>query len=397
VETTIISSAHGTGLINSERLKVEMAEQIAYLEPDATPLTVVLKRVAGKTQSTGNPKFQCLEAPVQPRWDAINLAAGYAAAAVSLVVDNGSYFAVDDLIKVPRTGEVIKVTDVTTNTLTVARGYGTTSAGALVNNEPMLIIGNANEEGESLGQIRTVQLNVFYNYTQIFRKPFGATGTVQASALYGGQNLDVTRKLQGIEHMKDIVRAFLFGERAEYTTGTTPATTTHPERTTGGILNFVATNVKDVGTEVTETEFEDWLEDLFRYGSSSRLMMCSAKWISIINSWARGKLQTVPKDKTYGINLKEYLSGHGTLMIHKHKLLEGAVYGGYCIAVDVEDVAYRYLSANGENRDTKLRIDVGTPGDDARTDEYLTEAGLYLVNEQKHGYAFGPTGRLWGE
>lgn len=219
-----------------------------------------------------------------------------------------------------------------------------------------------------------------------------------ASELYGGADLNVTRKLQGIEHMKDLERAFLFGERAEYTTSsTTHAATTHPIRTTGGILSFVSTNVKDVGTEVTETEFEDWLEDLFRYGSSSRILVCSAKWISIINGWARGKLQTVPRDQTYGINLKEYLSGHGTLYIHKHKLMEGTTYGGYCIGIDVEDVGYRFLSANGESRDTKLRIDIGTPGDDQRTDEYLTECGLHLVNEKKHGYAYGPTGRIWGE
>ena len=125
--------------------------------------------------------------------------------------------------------------------------------------------------------------------------------------------------------------------------------------------------------------------------------MCSAKWISEINGWARGKLQTVPKDKSYGIALKEYLSGHGTLQIVKHKLMEGTVYGGYAIAVDIEDLAYRYLSANGKNRDTKLRIDIGTPGDDSQTDEYITEAGLHLVNEKKHGVATGLTGRIWGE
>jgi hypothetical protein len=220
-----------------------------------------------------------------------------------------------------------------------------------------------------------------------------------ATQMYGGQDLNVTRKLQGIEHMKDIERAFLLGERAEYTTSTsgTKAATTHPIRMTGGMTSFISTNVKDVGAEVTETEFEAWLEHVFRYGSASRLLLCSAKWISEINGWARGKLQTVPSDTTYGINLKEYLSGHGTLYIHKHKLLEGAIYGGYTIAIDIEDIMYRYLSANGENRDTKLKLDIGTPGDDARTDEYLSECGLHLTSEKKHGYVYGPTGSMWGE
>lgn len=164
---TIISARHGTGNIQSERRVVDMAEQIAYLEPDSSPLTVILKRVANKSSPTHNPKFQCLEAPIQPRWDAINNSAGYAANAVSIVVDNGSYFAADDLVKVPRTGEVISVTSISSNTLTVKRSYGTTGAAALVDDDPLLIIGNAHEEGAALGNIRTVKLEVFYNYSQL--------------------------------------------------------------------------------------------------------------------------------------------------------------------------------------------------------------------------------------
>jgi len=391
---TIISAVHGTGNVQSERLVVDMSKSIAYLEPESSPLTVVLKRI--RSEGAHNPKFNCLEAPDQPRWDAVNNPGGYAAAAAAIVVDNGTYFAAQDLIKVPRTGEVMLVTVVAANTLTVTRSYGTTAAAALNNDEPLLIIGNAHEEGAALGAIRTIQLEVFYNYTQIFRKPFGVTGTEAASLQYGGTDLSVTRRLQGIEHMKDIERALLFGERALYTPTTAPATTTHPLRLTGGVLSFVSTNIKDAGLDVTENEVEDWLEDLFRYGSSSRLLFCSARWISIINGFARGKLQTVPKDQTYGINLKEYLSGHGTLYIHKHKLLEGTIYGGYAIGIDVEDLAYRYLNANGENRDTKLRVDVGLKGTDAQQDEYLSECGLYLVNEKKHGYIYGPQGRIWG-
>ena len=264
---TLIAEQHGTGNIQSERRIVEMKDTIAYLEPDASPLTIVLKRAAGKSFSTKNPKFSCLEAPVQPRWDAINEGSGYNPTDTGLTVDNGAYFAAEDLVKNPRTGEVFKVSSSSGNVLTVIRGYGTTAAASMDNNDQLLIIGNAHEEGAALGSIRTIQLEVFFNYTQIFRKPFGATETVQASALYGGSDLSVTRKLQGIEHMKDLERAFLFGERSEKTTSTSIATTTHPERTTGGILSFVTTNVKDVGTEVTETEFEDWLEDVFRYGS----------------------------------------------------------------------------------------------------------------------------------
>lgn len=119
---TIISAVHGAGNIQSERKVVDMRDTIAYLEPDAAPLTVVLKRAAGKTLAAHNPKFSMLEAPVQPRWDAVNNAGGYSASAVAITVDNGSYFAADDLVKNPRTGEIFKISSISSNALTVIRG-----------------------------------------------------------------------------------------------------------------------------------------------------------------------------------------------------------------------------------------------------------------------------------
>lgn len=164
---TMISAVHGTGNIQSERKIVDMQDTIAYLEPDSAPLTVVLKRATGKSLATQNPKFSMLEAPIQPAWDAVNNTGGYDEDDTGIIVDNGSYFRANDLFKVPRTGEVIKITSISSNTLTVVRAMGTTVGAALVDNDPLLLIGNVHEEGATLGAIRTVKLEVFYNYTQL--------------------------------------------------------------------------------------------------------------------------------------------------------------------------------------------------------------------------------------
>lgn len=46
-------------------------------------------------------------------------------------------------------------------------------------------------------------------------------------------------------------------------------------------------------------------------------------------------------------------------------------YGGYCYAVELEDVVYRYL----QNRDVQMETDIQHPGDDSYKDQYICEVG----------------------
>lgn len=218
------------------------------------------------------------------------------------------------------------------------------------------------------------QTDLFTNYLQIFRKAYGTTGSLDGFSLYGGAEQNVKAKQQGIIHAQDIERAFLFGEKAINTAGT------HPKRFTGGVLSFITTNKTDAGGTLTEAEFENFLITAYRYGSSQKLLLVSPNVLGVINSWARGKIQVSPSAKTYGMNLSTYLSGQGTVTLAKHKLLEGNVYKGYGILLDMADLTYRF----NKGRDTHIRVDIGTPGDDARTDEYLTECGLQMTLDKKH-------------
>jgi len=48
--------------------------------------------------------------------------------------------------------------------------------------------------------------------------------------------------------------------------------------------------------------------------------------------------------------------------------------------LDMEALTYRYLT----NRDTKLLTNRQNPGEDSQVDEYLTECGLQMEQEQRH-------------
>ena len=140
------------------------------------------------------------------------------------------------------------------------------------------------------------------------------------------------------------------------------------------ISTFATANVD------TEAEFEAWLEDAFKYGNTEKYLFASAAVVSMINGWAKGKLEITQGEKNYGLTILKYLSPHGTVNIIKHDLLTGTTYGNYAIMLDMETLTYRYLS----NRDTKLLTNRQNPGEDAVVEEYLTECGLMMESAERH-------------
>ncbi len=377
---TILTGNRNTYNINQDQRVIDMAKEIALLEPNAAPLTVLLKQIDGKSRAAISPEFKHLEDELSPRWDQVNDGTGMIAGDTTMVVDNGSYFKVGDVVLIPRTGEQVLVTAVSTNDLTVTRGWGVTAAAAIVDNEPITIVANASAEGVTSPTAKTTKPSTVVNYTEIIRTPFGVTGTEDASELYGGKDMSYLSKKAGIEHKKDIERSFLFGEKKEDTSGSTP------RRFTGGLRQWITTNVTDASGALTESELETFCRSIFRYGSKRKTLLASPLVISAINSWAAGKLQTVSSDKTYGIDITQLITGHGRLNIVKHDLLEQS-YSGYAFAIDTDNLAYRFL--NG--RDTKLKTNVQANNSDTREDEYLSEVGLHVMQEKTMGILKGVT------
>lgn len=164
---TQVTGTRSTGNILGAKMVIDMSNDIALLQPSEAPLITFLKRAMGRSKPAENPKFSWMEDDLGARWDAVNNGAGYASGATTIAVDNGDYFSAGDIVKVPRTGEVILVTAVATNDLTVTRGYGVTAAAALVDNDPIVIIGNVNEEGSGTRTIKSTLEQEVYNYTQL--------------------------------------------------------------------------------------------------------------------------------------------------------------------------------------------------------------------------------------
>ena len=375
-----------TATILQERRDIDFSNRILELEPEAGPLTVLLKKLEKSTADTSI--FHWFESERNPRWTAY-AGAGEASPQTSVPVTSGtgSYFRTGDLIKVPRTGEVMLVNSVAGDTLTVTRGYGTTTAANLQSGDALLLMANAYPENAKAGSPRLGQPVLKTNYTQIIRTPVSISGTLDAEKQRAQPQERVRlQRRSGVEHLVSIEYNLWFGEPK---LDTTPAD--GPRRTTGGVLYWVTENVLDVASEnsgnLTYSLFEQWLEMAFRYGSSTKWLFASPRLISVIDTLAAGKLQMRPRDETYGIAVRTWVSAHGEVNIIKHNLFEGNEYGkmGVLLDLNTEDLAYVYLPG----RDTKLRLNVGDPDRDGFLDEWLTECGLRFPQAKRHGMITG--------
>lgn len=379
----VVSGTRDTRNITQNKLVIDMSDTIGLLQPNAEPFMSFLKIAKRNTEAASNPKFEWMEDDLLPRWDAINAGSGYASTITDLVVDNGPYFSVNDVVKVPRTGEVLLVTVIATNTLTVTRGYGLTAAAALVDNDPLVIIGNVNQEGAGTRELKSTAEVAKFNYTQIFKTPFGVTNTQAATKMYGGKDLSYQQMKAGVQHKIDIARGFTFGERKEDTSGS------KPKRATGGLLSFLTTNNYDAGGALTQSEFDNNISEVvFKYGSKDKILLASARLLSVINSWAQGSLRINLDAKKFGLQIFQYVTpfGNYNIMNYQH-ILEGAVYGGYGVVLDPENIKYRPLAG----RDTKLETNIQANDEDQRKDQYITEAGLEVRLPQTHAVLTGVT------
>lgn len=391
---TYIRAAESTENIPAARRVRDVARRILYLDPDAAPLTLVLAR--SRSRVATNSKFEWIEKGLPDRWDAINAGGGYTAGATQVVVDTATKFQVGDVVNIVRTKEKVRVTLVTvgSNTLDITRSVGGTAAAAILDNDALQIIGNAYAEGAAAGVEKSHQETYPFNYTQIVRTPFGVTGSEAVSENYTGPDRPRLRMEKAVEHKIDLERTAIFGER-DIDTGNTNA----PIRYTGGFFQFADENVKDMGGTMTEPEVETWAQDLFHHtaGSDTRLLLTAPLPTSVLSQLAAARIQTVSKEKTFGLSITQWITAHGTLLIAKHRLLENNPsglgdatqgYGGYMLAVSPDRMAYRFL----RDRNTKLRMDIQNNDEDKVKDEYLTECGWQFENPRLHGYAFNITG-----
>lgn len=385
---TAVLGMRGTGDFPADHRPLNWREKFLMLQPNGSaPLTAVLSMLP--SEGTDDPVFYNF----RKEWpshtflhsgtatDSGTTLTGTAASALT-------YVRVGHLIRNFRTGEIAKVTaKPTATTLTVTRGIGNAGTGvAVAANDAWFVVSDANPEGADTPDAYSWDAASTFNHTQIFRTPVRMTRTaIKTNFRTGDQYKEKVRDALTV-HMALMERQFLWGKRDSIT-----GANGEPERYTGGIISFLTSNVLDVGASagvMDEQTFDTYLaQNVFAFGSSQKLALAGWRTADNLNRIAKGRWNvqsTGTSGGSYGVSFTNYMTPFGELVVKTHpqfRDIPGAE--NMMLILDTRDLRFRYID------DTALLKDRQSPGIDGVTDEYLTEAGLELLQEKTHALITG--------
>lgn len=389
---TVVTGQRQTENVASVQRAIAIDKPILELDPSETPFTVITSRM--NKRLVGDPEYSWVESERETKFDSINKSGGYTNSETELVVTTEELFKFNQLVAVPRTGEILRVIEVKgSSKVKFERGAAGTTAAALTEKDPLFIIARVAEEGATSFEAVTTNPTKIGNNTQIFRTSIEESGTMGSSENQTEPHDWVWQHKQKMrEHLISIETAGLFGHKGKIT-----GPGGKPIRTTGGLLSFYTSNNQDMGGTMTESEFGSWVRMLTVHGNE-KTVFASPLALEVVNNYAVGKLSVIQADadKTYGLTITRYVGAGGSVInFVQHPLLEGAVWGGYMIAVDYKRGAPAVRPLGGGpfgSRDTKVLTNRQENDRDGQKDEILTELGFQFPLVKTGGIATGITG-----
>ena len=223
-------------------LAEDVSDLIGIISPYETPLLDALGDPMREATSTHH---EWLEDELLPNRDAVNDSTFTDPAAdTDFDVDNGSRFRVGDQIQVEGSEELMLVTSINGDTLTVVRGYAGTTSEDLADNQVINILGNAALEGDNKPDVRFTNRVRCGNYTQIFTAAVEVSGTdIAASQLGLADELDFQKQERLRELIRDLENTVINGGQP---TGN-PEGSSSVRRSMKGIIQHISTNVFHTG------------------------------------------------------------------------------------------------------------------------------------------------------
>jgi hypothetical protein len=373
--------------IVAEEKVVDMDPKMRLLDPDQTQFVTMTSRT--KARPATREKVNWLEERYINR--VITVTANYASGAVTIVVSAGDGLSVfaNDVLRNMRTGEAFLVTANAAGSLTVVTSIGAAANVAGLIGDKLLVVGDAQKQGADLPDPRYSQRVNQFNYTQITRTPWSFAGTTTAIELYGGREPAKEAARKAVEHKRKLEAGGFFGAR-DYITAAQD-----PQGFAGGLVEFIVTNVQNVGGELTSDFLDSFLATVLAKGSQDKVIYTGtvgAYYISRFNRSGQGAFWKPSNEKVHGVQVDGFLSGvFGSLVpvVVKKEWADFPSgvngYNGNLFVVDNSNVERRPL----RDRDTKLLTQRQGPGQDRVAAEYLTESSWTIAQELTHGRLTG--------
>jgi hypothetical protein len=225
--------------VDLPELVEDVSDIISLVSPYETPLLDHLGDSSRTAQSTIH---EWLEDTLLPNTDTVNQTTftPNATDATAITVATGSRFRVGDQVRPDGAREVMLVTAIAGNVLTVTRRYGGSAASVLANAQRLLILGNAALEGDDRPATQFTNRSRKRNYTQIFTAGVEVSGSMRATRAYGlNDEIDYQKQERSRELLRDLENCVINGIAAS----ANPQGAAAIRRTMNGIIPSLTTNV----------------------------------------------------------------------------------------------------------------------------------------------------------
>ncbi len=279
-------------------LAEDVSDLIGIISPYETPLLEALGDPMREATSTHH---EWLEDELLPNKDAIDDSTYTDPSTdTTFVVDNGSRFRVGDQIQIEGSEELMLVTGISTNTLTVVRGYAGTTSENLADNQVINILGNAALEGSEKPSARFTNRTRCGNYTQIFTAAVEVSGTdVAASQLGLADEMDYQKQERLRELLRDLEGTVINGGQPT----SSPEGSGSVRRSMKGIVQHLGTNVFHTGdsgfptgTDLDEAKINYVLRNIWETSSGNVDMI-------VVGGFQKRKINGFcSESRTYGAN-----------------------------------------------------------------------------------------------
>jgi len=279
-------------------LAEDVSDLVGIVSPYETPLLNALGDPVREATSTHH---EWLEDELLPNKDTINDSTfSDPSTDTDFVVDNGSRFRIGDQLQIEGSEELMLVTGISTNTLTVVRGYAGTTAENLADNKIINILGNAALEGADKPNARFTNRSRCGNYTQIFTATVEVSGSDLAASQLGlADEMDNQKQSRLRELVRDLENTVInAGQPASNPEGSGTV-----RRSMKGIIQHLSTNIFHTGdsgfpsgTDLDEAKINYVLRKIWENSSGNVNLI-------IVGGFQKRKINAFCSDsRAYGAN-----------------------------------------------------------------------------------------------
>lgn len=261
--------------------------------------------------------------------------------------------------------EVTAVPNATTITVAATNWAGTTGD-TLANGYVLEVIGQVPQEGADPQPSRDGDPSGRFNYTSIFQEKVDATRTAQKNTQYG---IDDPMARMEMRKLKELAIRF---ERA-LISSVRHISADKKQRTFGGLLYFITTNVRTATQATIETVTGDALEAAFSLGARPDVLYMGPKSKRLFSNLNEDRIQEARDERGIGQVKTFYESDFGRLELVTVRNMPNSK----LIALDRQYVKKQVF-------DDWFREDLAKTGDSDQA-HIVGEFSLKVKNEKAHG------------